>query len=248
MRERVCVSTVTWARDENEGRLLRTSLLQLARSNLPIVIADKESDPAFRDFLESHGQFEVVPPGGPSLVGQVQASLAAAATGADFILYTESDKELFFRDGLPEFLDRADLHPRAGAVLAARSDAGFSTFPPLQRLTERTINELCGEFIGTPGDYSYGPFVLNRDLVPRVAHVPADAGWGWRHYMFAWAARLGYTLSHIAGDYACPPDQRQEDEGERLHRVRQLQQNIQGLLLGITAAPTSNDREDANVH
>lgn len=249
MRGRVCVSTVTWARDENEGRLLRRSLLELTRSGLAIVVADKGSGAAFRDFLESHGQFTVVPPGGPSLVGQVQASLAAAAaTGADFILYTESDKELFFREALPDFLERADLHPRAGAVLAARSDAGFSTFPPLQRFTERTINELCGEFIGTPGDYSYGPFLLNRDLVPRVADVPADAGWGWRHYMFASAARLGYAVSHIAGDYACPPDQRQEDDGERLHRVRQLQQNIQGLLLAITAAPKANDSKDANVH
>lgn len=235
MRDRVCVATVTWARSEGEQQLLRASLLRLAEPGLTIVVSDRESGAAFREFLESHQQIRVVTPGGPSLVGQVQASLAAAAdTGADFILYTESDKELFFADGLDAFLDRVDLQPRAGAALAARSEASFSTFPALQRFTERTINELCARFIGTPGDYSYGPFVLNRQLVPGVLGLAPDVGWGWRHFLFGSAARLGYAVTHVVGDYPCPPDQRDEDEAEQLHRVRQLAQNIQGLLQSRT--------------
>jgi len=239
MRDRVCVATVTWARGEGEQQLLRTSLLRLAETGLMIVVSDRDSGPAFRDFLQSLPQFRVVPPGGPSLVGQVQASLTAAAnTGADFILYTESDKDVFFADGLTAFLDRVDLQPRTGAAIAARSDASFSTFPTLQRFTERTINELCARFIGTPGDYSYGPFVLNQKLVPGVLGLAPDVGWGWRHFLFGTAVRLGYTVTHLVGDYPCPPDQREENDAEQIHRVRQLAQNIQGLLLSTTIAGT----------
>ncbi len=249
MRDRVCVSTVTWARNDDERRLLQKSLLELTLTGLRIVVADKDSGPAFREFLDSHGQFTVVPPAGASLVGQVQASLTAAArTGAEFILYTESDKELFFRNALPRFVQGADLHPRVGAVIAARSGASFSTFPPLQQFTERTINELCGQFIGAPGDYSYGPFLLNRELVSRVTEVPPDAGWGWRHFMFGAGARLGYTISHLVDDYECPPDQRHEDDAERLHRVRQLQQNIQGLLLALTVRQEPDQKDRADVY
>ena len=169
-----------------------------------------------------------------SLTGQVQATLdEAARANPDFILYTESDKARFFENGLGDFLRRADLGDRTGAVLAARSEASFATFPVLQQFTERTINELCGEFIGTPGDYSYGPFLLHRALVPRLAAIPPSIGWGWRHFVFATAARAGYKIHHVVGDYPCPPDQREENDAERLHRLRQLQQNIQGLLLGM---------------
>jgi hypothetical protein len=235
MAARLCVSTVTWARDEGEQQLLRRSLLLLAEAGLTIVVADRGSGSGFSAFLASHPQFRVARPYGPSLVGQVQASLTeAAATGAEFILYTESDKASFFKDGLDPFLRAATLRPGTGAVLAARSEATFATFPPLQRFTERTINDLCAQFIGKPGDYSYGPFLLNRDLVPRLADIPPEAGWGWRHFMFGSAARLGYTVDQIVGEHPCPPDQQHEDESERLHRLRQLSQNIQGLVLSMT--------------
>ena len=235
MADRVCVSTVTWARDERELQRLETSLRRLAESGLTVVVADRGSGPAFSEFLASHRQFRVAPPLGPSLFGQVQASLAAAAaTGADFILYTEPDKELFFSDGLADFLRRADLSPGAGAVLAARSESSFATFPDLQRFTERTINELCAQFIGAPGDYSYGPFLLNREIVPRVARIAPETGWGWRHFAFATARRLGFSVNHVVGEYPCPPDQQVEGEAERVHRVRQLKQNIDGLMQAIT--------------
>jgi hypothetical protein len=231
---RICIATVTWARDGQEQQRLRESLLRLADRGLPIVVADRDAGTGFRDFLASRPQFRVVSPHGPSLVGQIQASLGEAArTGAEFILYTESDKALFFQNGLQDFVGRAGLSERTGAALAARSEASFATFPSLQQLTERTINELCGQFVGAPGDYSYGPFLLHRALVPRLSAVPADAGWGWRHFMFASAARTGYRIEHIVGDYPCPPDQQDENDAERLHRVRQLQQNIHGLLAGM---------------
>jgi hypothetical protein len=62
-----------------------------------------------------------------------------------------------------------------------------------------------------------------------------DLGWGWRHFAFGAARRLGYRVVLVEGEYACPADQRLEDDGERLHRARQLAQNIEGLLRGMTA-------------
>lgn len=98
---------------------------------------------------------------------QVQARLRAAFQfSTDFILYTESDKQQFFQDKLEAFLRQAAVAPDVGAVLAARSEASFATFPPVQRYTEGVINHLCEHFGGPPGDYSYGPMLLNRALLP----------------------------------------------------------------------------------
>lgn len=105
----------------------------------------------------------------------------------------------------------------------------------MQQLAEGTINRLCGDFLTVEGDYSYGPFLLRTDLVPHVDRVPKDLAWGWRHFMFAIAHRLGHPLVHVFDDFECPEGQRSDDQDQRLHRLRQLGQNVNGLLAGLTA-------------
>jgi hypothetical protein len=36
-------------------------------------------------------------------------------------------------------------------------------------------------------------------------------------------------------DLPCPPDQREDDLAERVHRLRQLSQNLQGVVLALQA-------------
>jgi hypothetical protein len=84
--------------------------------------------------------------------------------------------------------------------------------------------------IGIRGDYSYGPFVMHRALVQHVSGLEGHLGWGWRHSTFLAASRSGQRVVPVYGDYPCPPDQCDEDDGERRHRLRQLSQNILGLV------------------
>jgi hypothetical protein len=119
--------------------------------------------------------------------------------------------------------------------LAARTADAYATYPPHQRQTEALINQRCGEAFGGAGDYSYGPFSMPPAVAGKVALVPDDLGWGWRHCVFATAHRLGHQLALIDGDFECPPDQRTEDDAERSHRDRQLAQNRAGLTLGLAA-------------
>lgn len=118
--------------------------------------------------------------------------------------------------------------PGTGLVLAGRSTGSNGTFPAIQRYAEGVIDRLTGDFTGVPGDYSYGPFLMRSDLVPHISAADAELGWGWRHVMFAIAHRLGLGISHVVDDFPCPPDQRGEDDAERLHRVKQLDQNRGG--------------------
>jgi len=230
----VAIATVTLARDAGEEDLLRRALPSLARHAVQVCVSDGGSGNAFTEFLSGLENVEVIAPGRPGLVGQVLAAVeAAAAASSGYVLYTESDKAAFFDDGLEAVMQRAASLPEPALVLAARNERSFGTFPPLQRHTERTINELCGESFGAPGDYSYGPFVMHRSLAPWVRRVPADLGWGWRHFIFAVAHRLGQRILHVEGDHACPEDQRAEDDRERLHRLKQLDQNISGLQAGL---------------
>jgi hypothetical protein len=228
------VATITWARSAAEEALLRRSLQSLARLGWPVAVADAGTNPAFGEFLDSLPGFSVTRPSDRGLVPQVKASMALAATfGTPFILYSEPDKQRFFDAGLHDFVRRAgetggDGEP--GVALAARSAGSFATYPPMQRYAEGVINDLCAAFMGRHGDYSYGPFMMTRALLARVATLPSDLGWGWRHAVFQAAHRASLRVEHVIDDYRCPPDQRVEDDAERAHRLRQLSDNIRGLI------------------
>jgi hypothetical protein len=63
-----------------------------------------------------------------------------------------------------------------------------------------------------------------------AARAPTNLGWGWRPFVFVAAHRRGLRVSHAIGDFDCPSDQSAEDAEERTHRLRQLRDNIAGLL------------------
>ncbi len=236
----VAIATVTWARTAEEDARLRRSLSHLGTLGFPVTACDAGSSPSFIEFVGTLQGLEVIRSPGPGLVAQVQTSVAAAgAHGRPFVLYVEPDKEVFFDGRLREFVSRAPDGGQPGVVLASRSDESLATYPPMQRYTEGVINYLCGTLIGRQGDYSYGPFLMHRALLPAVAGFGAHLGWGWRHAAFSAAARAGLDVVHVSGDYPCPADQRVEDDAERAHRIRQLSQNLLGL---IEPGPTSPPR------
>ena len=230
----IAVATITLARTPLEDERLRRSLTRLAEANLPVAVADAGTNRDFAAFLTRLPGFHITVPSADGLVAQVAASMALAAHfNTPYILYTEPDKELFFERGLRGFLQDATTRgsgQEVGVALASRSVESFRTYPAMQRYTEGVINDVCGELLGCAGDYSYGPFVVARALVPQVRAIPHDLGWGWRHFVFRAAHILGFRLMHVTGEYPCPPDQRVEDDAERAHRLRQLSENIQGLI------------------
>ena len=231
------IATITWARDEQEEKLLRESLAQLATLEIPVFITDGGSTSSFLSFLNSFPQFNLLTTPAKGVWAQARTSvLAAYEAKAPYIFYTEPDKHLFFRDYLTDFIDSAPTSKSTGVVLASRSATGFTTFPAFQRTTEKTINACCAEIIGLQADYTYGPFLFNRQLAPYLHQVKEDIGWGWRPYVFGMAHRLGYEVSAQEANFACPPDQRQDNPAERIYRMRQLTQNIQGLVLSTTVA------------
>jgi hypothetical protein len=227
----VAVATMTWARTHEEEDVLRRSLTKLAAGGLRVAVADAGTASGFLQFLKRLPEVSVIVPSERGLVAQVKASLAAAGSlDTRFILYTEPDKEFFFERQMHDFLRAAEDGDDVGAVLAARSAGSFATFPPMQQYTEGVINTLCAELIGVVGDYSYGPFLMNRSLLPFVVALGPHLGWGWRHFVFRTAHQQGLRVIPIVGDYSCPEDQRTEDDSERAHRLRQLSQNLLGLV------------------
>jgi hypothetical protein len=233
----IAIVTMTWARDAAEERLLRASLPHLAGLTLPTFVTDGGSGSRFTTFLRGFSHFTVLEAHEPGVWPQVRRSLQAAnESAARFLLYTEPDKGAFFRGSLHTFISEAPASDDVGVVLASRSAASFSTFPEFQRYTEATINRCCAEVIGAHGDFTYGPFLLNRGLVPYLDSLGDDIGWGWRPYAFGMVHRLGYRVEHWVKDLPCPRGQRTDSKPERLHRMRQLSQSIQGLLLATTVA------------
>jgi len=230
----VSIATVTLARNAAEEQLLRSTLRRLSVEGMRVAVSDGGSRREFVEFLHRLEWFTVVEPAGTGLVAQVKASVRRAAEWATpYILYTEPDKQLFFDGGLGDLIARAPSGGTVGVVLAARDDRSLATFPAFQQRTEGALNAICADIVGPRADYSYGPFLMNRALVPELDAVRDDLGWGWRPFVFATARRRGYDVVHHVGDFPCPPDQRHEDEHERIHRLRQLKQNVDGLVEAI---------------
>jgi hypothetical protein len=118
-------------------------------------------------------------------------------------------------------------------VLAARTPRSFLTFPPTQCDTEDSVNRLCARVTGVATDYCYGPFLLWPGGVDHLSTLDSAVGWGWRTYICAIASRLGLPIEHVTGDFDCPADERDEDRQEQMHRLRQLAENVTGLVRGL---------------
>ena len=234
----ITIATMTLARTGGEADRLYRSLQALSALGLPIAVADGGSGDEFTARVRDIPRVSLHTPhlgGGPRLLTQIQAVLdAASETNPAYVLYTEPDKEWFFTHRAPEFIRAIDEHPSVGVLVAARNEASFATFPPGQQLPERLFNELCGDTLGAPGDYLYGPLLIRRDLLPLVQRIQEDVGWGWRPYVMAAAhGRGAHVRCHVA-DLPCPVDQRDEnDRAARVYRMRQLSQNVHGLALGL---------------
>jgi len=160
---------------------------------------------------------------------QTKASIIEAANKSEFVFYTEPDKLDFFLNYLPKILE-PPIYESMGVMLASRSPLGFSTFPPFQQMTENTINQCCKEVMGKNVDYCYGPFLFNSKILPYMNSVNDNCGWGWRPFLFTIAHRLGFTYQN---DFTCPTDQRIDNETERIYRMKQLTQNINGLVEAV---------------
>jgi hypothetical protein len=223
----VSVATISWARNEQEEKVLESSLRYLADSRLPVYITDGGSSPRFLQFLHGFSNFTVLHAKG--LWPQAKASIMCAAEKTEFVLYTEPDKPDFFSMYLPKMLQK-EWDESMGVILASRSSKGFSTFPVFQQLTENTINQCCKEIIGKNIDYCYGPFLFNSRLMSFMDSIKDDCGWGWRPYLFTIAHRLTLTIHSYQDDFSCPPDQRIDNDAERIYRMKQLTQNLNGLI------------------
>jgi hypothetical protein len=229
------VATITLARDAGEEQLIYEAIATLSRAGLEVAIADGGSPSRFVDAVRGLPRVDLQPTAQSGLVGQVQCAVAMARQkSAPWILYTEPDKLAFFAGHLSTFLDAAAAHASAAIVIAARSEQALATFPPTQRLTESMFNRLFAEVVGLDGDCLYGPFLFRADLADEVAQIDRSLGWGWRPCLFARSCGRRLAISFVVGDFRCPDDQRSEDSAEKLHRIRQLNQNLTGLITSFT--------------
>ena len=129
---------MTWARDTAEEAFLARSLEALVSLGYPVIAAALTNTRSFSTILTRLG-IRVAAPSAPNLVARVQAAVAATdACPARYILYTEPDKEPFFRTALPQFLDHPPWQKDVGIVLAARTEESLPICRARQNSGQRT--------------------------------------------------------------------------------------------------------------
>ncbi len=229
------ISIVTMTRAKpDDYKLHRAALHELAAHGLPTVITDGGSSEEFLSYLNSFPNFMVQRAEQAGAFLQIKTSFDIAQQFATpYVLYTEPDKQFFFQQRLAEFIERASVHNTTGIIIPARTAESFASYPESQRFTETFTNQLCGRIVGNDGDFSYGPLLVHRTLIPYLSLLEGEIGWGWRLFLFGLARCLRLEIGQIELDLPCPLEQRADSESELFHRMRQLQQNVSGLNLSI---------------
>ena len=228
------LATITRARDTDEEALIGRALQAASDGGFPLIVCDGGSRAEFVERLRAIPRTIVVRPPANDLVVQIRHAIAAAlSTGAERVLYSEPDKAAFLAHHVRLFVDACSTSPEAVGV-AARTPDAFRTFPAVQQFTESTINELTSDAVSVRGDYSYGPLLLPRASAELALRAPERLGWGWRHFVVVLAHRAGTPILLHPGDFACPQTQRLNADAERIHRLTQLAQNVDGLVAGLT--------------
>jgi hypothetical protein len=227
--------TMTMARGADEEALIARALRHASEAGFTIVACDSGSRAEFVEDIRALPRTTVLLSPVRGLVAQITYAMAAAIDrGATRIFYAEPDKDVFLERHATRFVEAARQNADSVHV-AARTSRALATFPPIQQFTERTINTLTSDVVGVSGDYSYGPMLLPVDAAKYTLQAPERIGWGWRHFVLARARRAGIAVALHAGDYECPPAQRGDTDTERIHRLKQLAQNIDGLVEGLTS-------------
>jgi hypothetical protein len=230
----LAIATITLARQPDEEAMLLRGLAALAASPLPVFVTDGGSASAFLERARRIDGLTWCEPA-RGLWPQVRRGLdAAREAGARWILYTEPDKVDFFRENLRTFIAQAPVNEGSGVVLVSRASEQLATFPVFQQYSESVINRCCAEVIGRAFDYSYGPFLLAATVVQHLRPPTEEIGWGWRPFAFGIAHRLGLRIEHVPLAAACPADQR--SRSERVYRMQQLAQSVEGLVLSTKVA------------
>ena len=230
--EDLVIATITWAKNSEEERLLEECLRSVARLGIPVVITDGGSSDQFIQSLRPLPNVSVFRAERPGVVAQTRASVRASLEfGTEFILYTEPDKRHFFDAILPHFIETAPVADKGlGVAFPSRTPESFATFPATQRCTERVIIDLFAGEVGVDADFCYGPLLMNRTVAPVLESLTEEVGWGWRFHILGAAELAGYRLQPYDAHLPCPLEQRVNDASERMHRIRQLGQNVNGVL------------------
>lgn len=240
-RARLAVITMTLARNDSEAAMLLKALRVLDQLGLPIFVGEGGSPETFLQGIRRLPNVKVCPmaPGKKTtLVRQIQAAVARAqSVDPQFLLYTEPDKQQFFRRGARRLADSVALgDPQAGLVIASRTSRAFKTFPSGQQAAETLMNRIASEALRIQADYTYGPMLINNRLARYVSLIPKNLSWGWRFYLMAIARQLRMPIEVFPVTTGCPRSQRGEDDrASREYRLRQLVQNVTGLANGWTS-------------
>jgi hypothetical protein len=228
------IATMTAGRTHREAATLGASIERLACLGLPVFAADAGSIPAFTDRARQVSRLELWREG-TTLVQQIKACFGRVLKNNHrVVLYTEPDKKEFFECGVKAFLEETGSCHAEAVCIAARNPESFATFPPGQQSAELAFNSLASDVLGITPDLLYGPLILDLESVANYLNqIPADLGWGWRTYAIARSVLAGKRVASVVGPFCCPVEQRTETSRDRIYRLTQLKQNVEGLRLAL---------------
>ncbi len=230
-KSKICIATVTWARNLSEKKIILKTLKMLSELGYPIVVADERNaaTPLTAD-LKKIKNVKVFTASG--FDKKAKLSLSRAAAISDYIFWIEADKFEFAKNHAKNFINHYLKNP-CGTLLPGRSASSFFQYPKFQQTLEKFLFYITAELLSKPLlDVCYGPRIFPSVLVEFLSHLKRDIGFGFQAYLLAINSRLNLPVNQINYKISPPPDI-QSANVIKLYRLQQAQDWIEGLNQGL---------------
>jgi hypothetical protein len=230
MKAPIAITTVSWIRTRQEGKVVLATIRYLNKLNVPIICVDGNS--SFEDkkairqfsniiFFEDYG----------GLTNQLILSHKEAAKRADYLFYLHTDKLDLAKNAAQKMIDYYNNLNNKGILVPTRAKKSLNTYPSYQRHQEEFLNFFMSEYIGIKKDYYTGPKIYPSTLVKYLDQLEKDIGWGFEAYFYVIAKRLGLPFDFFPVTMTSPRDIGDE-ETIKLYRLKITQWQIEGFLEG----------------
>ena len=228
---KLAITTLSLIRTSKERKVVFSTIAELSKLQIPIVIVDGGSSEQDKKEISSFPNVKLFETD-KGLMDQLILSHKEAIKMAEYIFYLHSDKFSFVKNNCQKMIDFYGRLENKGMLIPVRSKRSFKTYPPYQRRVERFLNFFMSDYIGTASDYYTGPKIYPASLVTYLKQLQGDIGWGIEAYFYVIAKRLGLPFNFINCEMSAPKDIENE-EVMKFYRLQIANWQIEGLIQGL---------------
>lgn len=227
----IAITTVSWARDHHEEKIIFESLQKLSELELPIIVADRGSPYSFVKKMRTLPNVNILE--AEDLTDQLIQSHQIASEFGENLFYIAPDRQDFVEKYAHEFVEKFRTFTKPTLFSASRTPKSFATYPQFQQRAEGFVSYVIGDYVGHEEDYLFGPKIYPASLVHYFKFITGNLGWGLEAFVYVVAHRLGIKFDFLPCTVDAPKDFLRNANEQKLYRLTVAKWEMRGFLEGL---------------